>query len=87
MLQTSYGKSKLATYSKASDKQASMFGRQNDDIAFATGCTACSALITPTEIYIANAGDSRAVVAVKKTDKLHGIELSVDHKPELPEER
>jgi serine/threonine protein phosphatase PrpC len=44
-------------------------------------------LITPTEIYVANAGDSRAVLAKKSGEKFNAIELSVDHKPELPEER
>jgi protein phosphatase PTC2/3 len=64
-----------------------MFGRGSDDIGFCAGCTACSALITPTDIYVANAGDSRAVLAVKKSDKFKAIELSVDHKPDLPEEK
>lgn len=36
---------------------------------------------------MANAGDSRAVLALKKGDKYQAVELSVDHKPELPEER
>lgn len=87
ILQTSYGKTKLREYSKNKDQGASLFGRDDEDIAFGAGCTACSALITPTEIYIANAGDSRAVLAVKKSDKLSSLELSVDHKPELAEER
>ena len=52
-----------------------------------TGCTANSALITPTEIYVANSGDSRSVLAVKKGDRFLGIELSEDHKPELATER
>jgi serine/threonine protein phosphatase PrpC len=66
----------------------SLFGRQNEDIAYGAGCTACSAIITPTEIIVGNAGDSRAVLARKVgTDKFNAIEMSVDHKPELPEER
>jgi len=37
---------------------------------------------------VGNAGDSRAVLAKRLTgDKFNAIELSVDHKPELPEER
>lgn len=64
-----------------------MFGRQSEDVAFAAGCTACSAIITPTEIIVGNAGDSRAVLATLKNGKLHAIDLSVDHKPELPEEK
>jgi serine/threonine protein phosphatase PrpC len=52
-------------------------------IAKRVGCTACVALITPTEIYCANAGDSRCVLC--KT----GIaeELSKDHKPDLETEK
>ena len=34
-----------------------------------------------------NAGDSRAVLALKRGDKHQALEMSVDHKPELPEER
>jgi hypothetical protein len=64
-----------------------MFGRQTDDIALSTGCTANSVIITPTEVYCGNSGDSRAVLAVKKGDKFHAIEMSEDHKPELPREK
>lgn len=53
------------------------------DIAFQAGCTACVALITKTEIYVANAGDTRCVAAIKGTAK----DLSVDHKPNLPSEK
>jgi serine/threonine protein phosphatase PrpC len=38
-------------------------------------------------LYIANAGDSRAVLAKKTGTKIVAHELSVDHKPELAEER
>ena len=78
MLKTSYGKSKL-------------FGRGNtEQIAWGTGCTACSAIITPTEIIVGNSGDSRAVLARKSTTpvgKFLGVEMSIDHKPELSTER
>lgn len=91
MLKTSYGKTKLQSYKKNSDSSASLFGRQNaDDIAFAAGCTACSAIITPTEIYVGNSGDSRAVLARKSNTpggKFTAVEMSIDHKPELPEEK
>jgi len=87
MIKTDYGKGKLQSYKKSSDSGASLFGRQNDDIGYAAGCTACSAIITPTDIIVGNAGDSRAVLAKKIGEKFQAIELSVDHKPELPEER
>ena len=43
------------------------------------GCTACLCLITGTEIYCSNSGDSRAIL-VTRDDRV--IELSHDHKPE-----
>lgn len=47
------------------------------------GCTACLCLITKTEIYCANSGDSRAIL-VTIDGKV--IELSHDHKPEVDTE-
>jgi len=44
-------------------------------------------MITDSEIIVANAGDSRAVLAYKDGDKIVAKELSMDHKPELPEEK
>lgn len=52
-------------------------------ISLGTGCTACVVLITPTKIYTANAGDSRAVLCRKG----HALPLSSDHKPENEIER
>lgn len=55
-----------------------MFSRpQTDNIAIYTGCTACVALITETEVYCANAGDSRCVLS----NGGKAIEMSYDHKP------
>lgn len=88
MLLTPYGKSKLSSYRKNNDSSSSLFGRGSDDIAMGTGCTAASALITPTHIYVANSGDSRVVLAVRKGgDKYQAIEMSEDHKPELRTEK
>lgn len=41
------------------------------------------ALITETEIYCANAGDSRCVLSVDG----RAIDLSIDHKPDLATEK
>ena len=57
--------------------------RDTDDIGMYVGCTACVALVTKDEIYVANAGDSRCVLARNG----HAIEMSTDHKPELPTEK
>ena len=40
-------------------------------------------MITQTEIYCANAGDSRTVICERGL----AVDLSKDHKPDLPEER
>lgn len=48
---------------------SALLGRTPDNIAMATGCTACSAIITPNEIIVGNAGDSRAVAAKKPSTK------------------
>jgi len=87
MLRTPEGKQKLKTYKKNADSGASLFGRDGDDVAYAAGCTACSAIITPTDIFVGNSGDSRAVLAVKKGDKLTAVDMSVDHKPDNPSEK
>jgi len=48
------------------------------------GCTAVVALITPTEIYVANAGDSWCVACLSNNQSQ---DLSNDHKPDCPEEK
>ncbi|KAJ3372484.1 Protein phosphatase 2C 2 [Allomyces arbusculus] len=48
-----------------------------------SGCTAVAALITPENIYVGNAGDSRAVLATGGQT----IAMSFDHKPGNPEEQ
>ncbi len=46
------------------------------------GCTATVVLITPNEIYCCNAGDSRTVMSKGKK----AVDLSVDHRPDDPDE-
>ena len=46
------------------------------------GCTSAVVLITRNEVYCANAGDSRSVMASRNMAK----DLSVDHKPDDPGE-
>jgi protein phosphatase PTC2/3 len=54
----------------------------NETKSFA-GCTATVVLITATEIYCSNAGDSRTVMSKNKI----AVDLSKDHKPDDTEER
>ena len=57
-----------------------------------SGCTACVALVKNNEIYFANAGDSRAVMACAKKgvgDKVEytAFDLTVDQNPDSPGEK
>jgi len=52
------------------------------------GCTANLMLITDTELYVANAGDCRCVLATfESAEKIIAKDLSVDHKPDLESEK
>jgi len=57
-------------------------GQEPPNLADSTGCTAVTVLLTPTEILIANAGDSRAVLCRDG----NAVALSEDHKPNDPRE-
>lgn len=48
----------------------------------AAGCTACAAVVRRGRLTVANAGDSRCVLCRGGA----AIEMSSDHKPDLPEE-
>lgn len=61
--------------------------RSNEELGFAAGCTACSAIITKDEIIVGNSGDSRAVLAKRFENKYIAVELSMDHKPDLAAEK
>lgn len=49
-----------------------------------SGCTCVTAYINGTKLFVANAGDSRAVLAVQVGDSLTAENLSKDHKPVRP---
>lgn len=66
-----------------SQQNGSETGFASDEGKSYAGCTASVLLITKTDIYTANAGDSRTVLCKKGKAK----DLSEDHKPELPSER
>ena len=53
------------------------FGPQEYEHESRAGCTATVVLVTPDEIYCANAGDSRTVLYKAG----NAIDLSHDHKP------
>jgi len=55
---------------------------KHEDYSHDTGTTSCCVLITPTEIYCANSGDSRAVLCHDNK----AYPLSEDHKPDRPSE-
>eukprot|EP00672_Neobodo_designis_P016075 CAMPEP_0174843048 /NCGR_PEP_ID=MMETSP1114-20130205/10279_1 /TAXON_ID=312471 /ORGANISM="Neobodo designis, Strain CCAP 1951/1" /LENGTH=275 /DNA_ID=CAMNT_0016077261 /DNA_START=75 /DNA_END=902 /DNA_ORIENTATION=+ len=50
------------------------------------GCTAVAVLALEGKIYCANAGDSRAVMAVKDGESIKVVPLSHDHRPTEPAE-
>lgn len=87
MLASSYGKTKLKSYTKAGDSASPFSGGAGDDIALGCGCTANSAIITEDTIYVANSGDSRSVAGRVNGKKIEAVEMSIDHKPELLEEK
>jgi len=63
MLKSPQGLKDIKNYSSTESNQPSIFGRpEADNIALYTGSTANVALITESEIYCANAGDSRCVL-------------------------
>lgn len=79
MLLTPAGNAELQKYSKPGPMASGGQG----DIAFTAGCTANVILITDSHIYCANSGDARGVLC----EKGKSLDLSKDHKPDLPAER
>ena len=76
LLVTKEGMEQLRTYCKNKGREGI------ESIGHAAGATACVALIANNQIIVANAGDSRCVLSVN----LKAVELSIDHKPDLPTE-
>jgi protein phosphatase 2C family protein 2/3 len=64
---------------------AGIFGEERENITKFTGCTATVVLVSPSQIFCANAGDSRSVLRRHNPDQT--VALSQDHKPENPDER
>ena len=69
----------------AGKKELTQSGESGESFA---GCTATTLLVTPTEIYCANSGDSRAIVVRKipGSTSLKAVDLTIDHKPDSPGE-
>lgn len=65
-------------------KASSPLGKvEGEDLANGVGCTSCVALLTKTDIYVANSGDSRSVMCRNKM----AVAMSEDHKPDLEKEK
>lgn len=77
------GKKELALISKTAVATAGPNAFAGGDYAYQAGCTANVILVTENYIYCANAGDARGVLS----EKGKAIDLSKDHKPDLPHER
>ena len=83
LLLTDKGKQELRTYMEEDNKDQVGYQDYLRQVESAAGCTATVVLVTPMELYCANAGDSRSVMC----ERGQAVELSYDHKPDLPSER
>lgn len=59
---------------------------QKEEVIF-SGTTAVSVLMREDQLWIANAGDSRAVLATEEEGALKAVDLSVDQNPNSPTEQ
>jgi len=76
-MNTDSGQKELIKISKAAGNEDVYDGKSY------AGCTATVILATPTEVYCANAGDSRTVLSKSK----QACDMSKDHKPDDELER
>jgi len=81
-LEESFQKMDEMMKTEAGKKELGQLSANQGEQSYA-GCTATTILITPNEIYCANAGDSRTVACKGG----QALALSNDHKPDDPEER
>ena len=87
MLQTEEGKAELKKINSTCGQQDPFaLANRDDNIANFTGCTATVVLITKTDFYCANAGDSRSILARSGQGNLMHP-LSEDHKPDNAAEK
>ena len=87
MLLTDEGKAELKKINASCGQQDPFaLANREDNIANFTGCTATVVLITKTDFYCANAGDSRTILARSGQGNLMK-ELSFDHKPDNEDEK
>ena len=61
-------------------------GKHDFDVKM-SGTTAVVVFLRGDQLYTANVGDSRAVLATQTDQGLQAVELTFDQKPELPEEQ
>ena len=82
MLQTEEGKAELKKINSTCGQQDPFaLANRDENIANFTGCTATVVLMTKTDFYCANAGDSRTILARSGQGNLM-LALSDDHKPD-----
>jgi serine/threonine protein phosphatase PrpC len=79
LLESPRGEEELEVISK----RLGVSSPNGERIGYRAGTTAVVLLITKSRYYVANIGDSRAVLS--RSDS--AVPLSTDHKPELPSEK
>lgn len=67
--------------------EAMILQRLEEEGARMDGAAALTAVLARNHLFVANAGDCRAVMATQTEDGVKSTRLSLDHKPNLPEEK